>query len=154
MSRLAQLRSGVTRSKYTTFPGSDQRLKLVVLTSQENIDASVATDQYCDEKKVKDSNVKSLVLQREMIYRFVRDEEDEQKKFFTKEEVQDLSNDEIGYFVQEYYLLLDQSNPTIERMTEEQLNEVKEALGKIQPSALNGEQSAILRRLALSLRLV
>jgi inorganic pyrophosphatase len=153
MNTLQRLKQGKKNSKLVNFPGTEEKVALVILPSNEITDASIKAEDYIKSKNIEDEDDKSIVHQAQIIYRSLRDKDDLNKhladsfdEFFST-----LDNTEIQYFMVEYSLLTSENSPFLSAVSQESFDELKKTLGKIQLSDLNGPSLIALRNFLLTL---
>jgi hypothetical protein len=153
MNTLQRLKQGKKNYKLVTFPGTEEKVALVILSSNEITEASIKAEDYIKEKHITDEDDKSIVHQAQLVYRALRDKDDTKKQLADSFEdfFSTLDNTEIQYFMVEYSLLTSESSPFLNAVTEETFEELKKTLEKIQLNDLSGPSLIALRNFLLTL---
>lgn len=153
MNALQRLKQGKKNYKLIDFPGTTEKVALVILTSNEIADASIKTEDFIKLKKIEDEDIKSIVQQAQIIYKALRDKDDKDKKLADSFEdfYGTLDNTEVQYLMVEYSLLSNENSPFLNAVSEETFEELKKTLEKIKLSDLNGPSLVALRNFLLSL---
>ena len=153
MNTLQRLKQGKKNNKLVNFPGTEEKVALVILTSSEITDASIKAEDYIKSKSIEDEDDKSIVHQAQIVYRALRDKDELSKKLSDsfEEFFSTLDNTEIQYFMVEYSLLTNENSPFLNSVSQETFDELKKTLEKIQLSDLNGPSLIALRNFLLTL---
>ena len=153
MNTLQRLKQGKNNSKLVNFPGTEEKVALVILPSNEVADASIKAENYIKDKGIVDEDDKSIVNQAYMVYKALRDKDDLKKPLSDsfEEFYGTLDNTEIQYLMVEYSLLVNETSPFLTSITEETFQELKKTLEKIKWSDLNGPSLLALRNFLLTL---
>lgn len=153
MSLLQKMKTGKKNYKSINFPGTEDKVAIVTLSSNQIELCKIRTEAYIKEKKIEDPSYQDMVLQRQMTYEFLRDQDDLTKKL--AESFDDLSNSldshEIAYFVTEYNLFTQENSPLLNAVNEEQFEALKKTLPTMSWNDLNGESLVALRNFLMSL---
>lgn len=153
MNTLQKLKQGKKNSKLVNFPGTEEKVALVILPSSEITEASIKAEDYIKLHNIIDEDDKSIVHQAQIIYRALRDKDDTKKPLVDSfdELKSTLDNSEIQYLMVEYSLLTNEVSPFLNAVNEETFEELKKTLEKIQLSDLNGPSLIALRNFLLTL---
>lgn len=153
MNTLQRLKQGKKNSKLVNFPGTEEKVALVILSSNEITDASIKADDYIKSKNIEDEDDKSIIHQAQITYRALRDKDDLNKKLADSfdEFISTLDNTEIQYFMVEYSLLTSENSPFLTAVSQESFDELKKTLEKIQLNDLGGPSLIALRNFLLTL---
>jgi hypothetical protein len=153
MNTLQRLKQGKKNSKLVNFPGTEEKVALVILTSNEITDASIKAEDYIKEKNILDEDDKGIVQQAQIIYRALRDKDDTKKQLADsfEEFFSTLDNTEVQYFMVEYSMLTNEHSPFLNAVNEETFEQLKKTLEKMQLNDLNGPSLIALRNFLLTL---
>lgn len=153
MNTLQKLKAGKNNYKITNFPGTEEKVALVILTSEEVEAATVAAQEYIKAKGIEDEDYIQIENQRQMVYRALRDVDNKSKRLASsyEEMVETLDNMEIQYLFVEYTALTSECSPFLGAVTDEQFGVLKKTLEKMQLSDLSGPSLAALRFFLLTL---
>lgn len=153
MNTLQKLKQGKKNSKLINFPGTEEKVALVILPSNDITDASIKAEDYIKEKNMVDEDDKSIVHQAQIIYKALRDKDDLKKQIADsfEEFFSTLDNNEVQYFMVEYSLLTSEVSPFLNAVNEETFEELKKTLEKIQLNDLSGPSCVALRNFLLTL---
>jgi hypothetical protein len=153
MNTLQRLKQGKKNSKLVNFPGTEEKVALVILTSNEITDASIKAEDYIKEKNILDEDDKGIVQQAQIIYRALRDKNDTKKQLADsfEEFFSTLDNTEVQYFMVEYSMLTNEHSPFLNAVNEETFEQLKKTLEKMQLNDLNGPSLIALRNFLLTL---
>jgi hypothetical protein len=153
MNTLQKLKQGKNNYKITNFPGTEEKVALVILTSEEVEASKVAAQEYIKEKGIEDEDYIEIENQRQMVYRALRDKDNRSKRLAGSydELVETLDNMEIQFLFVEYTGLTTECSPFLGAVTDEQFNVLKKTLEKTQLSDLSGASLAALRFFLLTL---
>ena len=153
MNTLQRLKQGKKNNKLVNFPGTEEKVALVILPSNELSDAAIKAEDYIKSRNITDDNDKNIVNQAQVVYRALRDKDDVNKKLADSfdEFFSTLDYTEIQYFMVEYSLLTTESSPFLNAVNEETFDTLKKTLEKIQLSDLSGPSLIALRNFLLTL---
>jgi inorganic pyrophosphatase len=153
MNTLQRLKQGKKNSKLVNFPGTEEKVALVILSSNEITDATIKAEDYIKEKNIMDEDDKGIVQQAHIIYKSLRDKDDTKKQLADSfdEFFNTLDNTEIQYFMVEYSMLTNENSPFLNAVNEETFEQLKKTLEKMQWSDLNGPSLIALRSFLLTL---
>jgi hypothetical protein len=154
MSNLLQrIKSGKKNHKIIDFPGTEEKVAIVTLSSNQTEACKIKAEDYIKLFKIEDETYKDMVLQRHLVYEFLRDSNDLDKRVATT--FDELSNlldvTEIVYFVTQYNLFSQESSPFLASVSEEQFELLKKSLPEMKWNELSGESLAALRNFLMSL---
>jgi uncharacterized membrane protein YgaE (UPF0421/DUF939 family) len=153
MNTLQRLKQGKKNSKLVNFPGTEEKVALVILPSNEISDATIKAEDYIKQHNIVDEDDISIVNQAFLVYKALRDKDDLKKPLADsfEEFYSTLDNLEIQYFMVEYSLLTNESSPFLNAVSEETFEELKKTLEKIKLSDLSGPSLISLRNFLLTL---
>jgi len=152
MSLLDKIKNGKKNYKVIQFPNTEEKVAIVLLSSEDFIDAKVKTEQYCNEKGITDDTYIEIEHQIQIVYKALRDKDDISKKLADSiDEIRSLRVDEISYIMTEYNQFQMEVSPLLNAINEEQFEELKKTLGKMSWKDLNGESLLALRNFLMSL---
>lgn len=154
MSSLQKLKSGKKNYKLIDFPGTDEKVALVILSSDQLTQCKLKSDQYCESKGIEDEGYKNIVFQEYLVYESLRDKDDINKRL--AESVDDLRStldaEEISYIAVQYNMFASEVSPFLGAITDEQFELLKKSLEKMSLKDLNGESLVALRNFLISLK--
>lgn len=152
-SILQKLKSGKKNYKIINFPGTEEKIALVILSSNEMTEAKIHSDDYIKENKIEDEEYKDIVLQQHIIYRAARDKENIEKKIASSfdEFLELIDYQEVQYLMVEYNLFVNENSPFLNAVDEKQFELLKKTLEKTQWNDLNGQSLVALRSFLLTL---
>lgn len=153
MNTLQRLKQGKKNHKLVNFPGTEEKVALIILPSIEISDASIKAEDYIKDKGIVDEDDKSIVNQAYIIYKALREKDDLKKPLADsfEEFYGTLDNTEIQYLMVEYSLLTNENSPFLNAVNEETFEELKKTLEKIQLKDLSGPSLIALRNFLLTL---
>jgi hypothetical protein len=153
MNTLQRLKQGKKNNKLVNFPGVEEKVMLVILPSNELSDAQIKAEDFIKQKGITNEDDVSIVNQAYIIYKALRDKDDNKKTLADsfEEFYGTLDNSEIQYFMVEYSLLTQESSPFLNAVSEETFEELKKTLEKIQLNDLSGPSLIALRNFLLTL---
>jgi hypothetical protein len=153
MSILHKIKNGKRNYKVIDFPGTDEKISIVVLSSQDTMDCKIRADKYISAEGIQDDMYKDITLQQHLAYEFLRDKDDQTKKVADtfKEFVAGVDNTELAYLITQYNLFTNENSPFLNSVTDEQLEALKKTLSPMKLSDLNGESLLALRNFLMSL---
>lgn len=153
MSLLEKIKQGKKNYKVIEFPGTEEKVALVILSSSEITEARLKSEEAIKEKGIEDEDYKELAFQQQVVYRALRDKDDREKRVSDNfdEFLQLVDNQEIQYLMVEYSLLTTESSPFIGAVTDEQFDVLKKTLEKMSLKDLNGASRVALRSFLLTL---
>jgi hypothetical protein len=153
MSLLKKIKQGKANYKLVEFPGTEEKVAIVALSSNESLQASLKAEEVIKEHNIEDEDLKSLEHQKQLAYKFIRDKDNRDKQIADSFEDFDnsIDNTEIQYFTVQYSLFINENSPFLNSVSEEQFDELKKTLEKIALSDLNGMSLIALRNFLLTL---
>lgn len=153
MNTLQKLKQGKNNNKIVDFPGTEEKVALVILTSVEIQEARLAASDYVKSREITDEDLIELENQKRIVYRALREKDNLSKKLADTydEFVSTLDNQEIQYLFVEYTLLTQETSPFLNAVNEETFEQLKKTLEKIKLNDLNGMSLVALRNFLLSL---
>jgi hypothetical protein len=152
MSILHKIKNGRKNKKIVEFPGTDIKVALVILSSNDLTDAKLSADKYIEEKQLKDETYTDIILQQEILYRAMRDVDDIDKKVAGNiDDIRELQVNEIAFLMVQYNLFQQETSPFLSSVTEEQFEVLKKTFETMKWSDLSGESLLALRNFLLSL---
>jgi hypothetical protein len=153
MSLLKKIKQGKANYKIVEFPGTEEKVAIVALSSNESLQASLKAEEVIKANNIEDDDLKSLEHQKQLAYKFIRDKDNKDKQIADSFEEFDnaIDNTEIQYFTVQYSLFINENSPFLNSVTEEQFDELKKTLEKIALSDLNGMSLIALRNFLLTL---
>lgn len=152
-SILHRIKNGKKNHKLVDFPGTSEKVAIVILSSNETAEAKMAADEYVEKHKIKDETYVDIALQWELMYRALRDKDNLQSKIAdSMEEFKELlDNSELAFLQVQYNLFVNEASPFLSQVTEEQFAELKKTFAKMNLSELSGESLVALRNFLMSL---
>lgn len=152
MSLLDKIKNGKKNYKVINFPGSDEKVALVLLSSEDLTDCKVKSQDYIEQKHINDDTYRDLEHQSQIIYKALRNKDNlDEKVADSIDEIRKLRADEIQYLMIEYNNFQQDVSPLLNAISDEQFEELKKTLGEMKLSDLNGESLLALRNFLLSL---
>lgn len=154
MSLLQKIKSGKKNYKIIKFPGTDENVAIVLLSSDETTMAKLKADEFNKKNNITDEIYLDKSIQEYIIFYALRDPEDLNKKVAESidELKQSITVNDLAYLMIEYTNLSNETNPLINSLTEEMFEELKKTLEKTSLKDLNGESLLSLRNFLMSLR--
>lgn len=154
MSLLQKIKNGKKNYKVVNFPGTDEKVAIVILSSDETTMAKLKAEEYIKDNKIEDEIYQDKALQEYLMYNALRDKDDLNKKIAdTIEEFRQLVTvNELAYFMVEYNMLMNETSPLLNALDEETFEELKKTLEKMSWKDLSGESLLALRNFLISLR--
>lgn len=153
MSTLRKLKQGKKNYTLVDFPGTEEKVALVILTSDEVVEARLAAEKIIEEKNLTDEDYKEIEFQKQFVYFSLRDKDNRDKRL--AENYEDLSetldNMEIQYLYVQYQFLTTESSPFLSAVSEEQFEQLKKTLEKMSLKDLSGISLVALRNFLLNL---
>lgn len=153
MNTLQRLKQGKKNNKLVNFPGTEEKVALVILPSNEITDASIKASDYIKEKNIENEDDKNIVEQAYIVYKALRDKDDVKQQLASnfEEFFGTLDSTEIQYLMVEYSLLTQESSPFLNSVDEKTFDALKKTLEKMELSDLNGPSLIALRNFLLTL---
>lgn len=153
MSILQKIKSGKNNYKLVDFPGTDEKIAIVILSSSQTEICKLKTEEYIVKHIITDETYKDMVLQRHLSYEFMRDKDDRNKKVVDNvDEVGELLDiSELAYMVTQYNLFSQENSPFLNAVNTEQFEALKKTLPTMNLNDLNGESLVALRNFLMSL---
>lgn len=153
MNTLQKLKQGKKNYKLVNFPGTEEKVALVILPSNEITDASIKASDYIKEKNIENEDDKNIVEQAYIVYKALRDKDDVKQQLASnfEEFFGTLDSTEIQYLMVEYSLLTQESSPFLNSVDEKTFDALKKTLEKMELSDLNGPSLIALRNFLLTL---
>lgn len=152
MSILHKIKNGRNNKKIVEFPGTDVKVALVVLSSNDLTAAKLAADEYAEKMKITDDTYLDITLQQEILYRAMREVDNIEKRVADSiDDIRELSVNEIAFLMVQYNLFQQETSPFLSSVTEEQFEALKKTLEKMTWKDLNGESLIALRNFLLSI---
>ncbi len=147
MSRLSKIKAGVNNYTPVPIPGTNESAHLIVLSSEEMVKAKSEALEYCRQKEIGDTDSFNVILNSYVLYKALRVPEDHKESFAdSAEEIRKLlSLTEIGYLMEKHMELQEDVSPDIEKLTDEEIERLKNFLETIRLNDLSGESIRILR---------
>lgn len=154
MSILQKIKNGKNNYKIINFPGTDEKVALVILSSQELTNCKINADRYIEENKITDEDYKDIILQQYIMYNALRDKDNIENKIASSidEFISLIDNNELAFLQVQYNMFMQDNSPFLNAITEEQFEELKKTLEKIKLSDLNGVSLLALRNFLISLK--
>lgn len=152
--RLARMRAGQTVFEVVElFSDPETRLALVPLTDAEFQNALTVAASHIE---IPDTDhgvvLKDRIQANGVILKSAREVDDITKPFFqTYEEVAMLDKADIDYLIDWYQQMVANSSPSIDGLTEEQVDELKKVLSTMDWSELSGQQWYAAKRFLMTL---
>lgn len=152
-SILQKLKNGKKNYKIINFPGTEEKVALVILSTGEMTEAKIQSDNYIKENNIEDETYQDIILQQHIIYRALRDKDNLENKMADNVDdlAKSLSLQEIQYFMVQYNLFNSENSPFLGALNEEQFEELKKTLEKMSLNDLNGQSLIALRNFLLTL---
>lgn len=152
-SILHKLKSGKKNYKIIDFPGTDEKVALVILPSNEMTDAKIQADYFIKENNITDESYKDIILQQQIMYRALRDKDNLDTRLASNydEFISLVDTQEVQYLMVEYNLFANENSPFLNAMDEKQFEVLKKTLEEIQWKDLNGQSLVALRNFLLTL---
>lgn len=153
MNTLQKLKQGKNNYRITNFPGTEEKIALVILTSDQVQAAKIAAQDYIKEHNIEDEDYQEIENQRQIVYRALRDKDNLSKQIASSYEelIETLDNMEIQFLFVEYTMLTTESSPFLNSVNDEQFNQLKKTLEEMKLSDLSGPSLAALRFFLLTL---
>lgn len=150
---LQKIKQGKNNYKIIKFPGTEEKVALVILSSNELMNARLRAEDYIEENKIEQPDLQELVRQQFVIYSALRDKDDRNQKVADSlDEFRELIDvEETQYLMVEYTLLTTESSPFVGAVEEEQFEQLKKTLEKIKLKDLNGMSLVALRNFLMTL---
>ncbi len=144
---LQKIKQGKKNYKVVDYPGTEEKVALVILSSNEMLEARLSSDQFIEDKKITDEDYKSLTLQQHIVYYALRDKDNRDKKLAHNFDdfIENVDNQEVQYFFVEYSLLSTETSPFLDAVDEKTFEQLKKTLEKIKLKDLNGPSLIALR---------
>ncbi len=154
MSILQKIKSGKKNYKLIEFPGTEEMVAIVILSSQELTDCKLKADEYIESRNIKDEDYKDIILQQYIMYNALRDKDDLNTKLASNiEEFRQLiDNNELAFLQVQYNMFMQDNSPFLSAINEEQFEELKKTLNKTTLKDLNGVSLLALRNFLISLK--
>lgn len=152
MSILQKIRNGKKNHKIVNFPGTEEKVAMVILSSNVTTDCMLKTEKYSQEKNITDPIYKDIVLQQYLVYEFLRDKDNLDIKVSDSiDDVRELDVSELAYLVTEYNQLSTENSPFLSAVSAEEFELLKKTLQEIQLSDLSGESLVTLKSFLMKL---
>lgn len=153
MSFLQKIKQGKKNHKIVDFPGTEHKVALVILPSNELTSCKLESDKYIEENNIKDEAYQDVILQQSILYRALRDPDNLDNKIADTlaDFKSTIDNSELAYFMVQYNMLTQEHSPFLAQVSEEQFEALKKTLEKMNLNELNGESLVALRNFLMSL---
>jgi hypothetical protein len=154
---IEQLKAGASNHKMVSWPGSDARIELHVLTEQDHFEAGIAADRiYADaDLPITSANVDDYQAEKntQLLFRAVRDPQSHKPLKCAVEDFRRmLTRDIRNALITELSQLEQECSPNPYTLSDEQYASVLEAVKKnAEPTVMSVSSIALLRRLSRSL---
>jgi len=152
--RLARMRLG--QAVFEIFPLlSDPEIRVAIVplneAEHENCLSFAASMDLPD--NIAGATLRDRAQTTEILSWAIRDPLDITKRIYTSgtEVSQDLGPDDVGFLIDHYYEMADQNAPSLERLSDDDVNDLKKALNEMDWNALSGRQWYAASRFLLSL---
>lgn len=153
MSILHKIKNGKKNHKEVNFPGTEEKVAIVILSSDTTMNCKIKADDFVAKHKIEDDMYKDTVLQQHLAYEFLRDCSNLQNQLATSFDdfIQNIDNVELTYFIFEYNNFIQENSPFLNAVNEEQFELLKKTLVKMTLKDLSGESLLSLRNFLMSL---
>lgn len=150
---LQKIKQGKKNHKIIEFPGTDEKVALVILSSNEIAEARLKADEYIEKFNINDDGYKEIAIQQHIIYRALRDKDNREKQLASNfdEFIKTVDNQEVQYLMVEYSLLTTETSPFVNAVDEQTFEQLKKTLEKMNLSDLNGPSLIALRNFLMTL---
>jgi hypothetical protein len=152
--RLARMRLG--QAVFEIFPllsDPDIRVAIVPLNEAEHENCLSFAASMDVAENIAGATLRDRAQTTEILSWAIRDPLDITKRIYNSgsEVAQDLGPDDVGFLIDHYYEMADQNAPSLERLPDNDVNELKKALNEMDWNALSGRQWYAASRFLLSL---
>ena len=149
--RIAELRKNVRKHKVINFPDQDFKVALIRLGANELIEANVKTTQRLNKEQVINEDILALMNQLEQLALAIRDPECLNTKIITREELEFEELSVIAELFEEWAQVQSDDADTIDEITQEDFEELKKKLKKMDWKDYDGESLKTLNYLQMTL---
>lgn len=156
-NRLAKLRAGQSAGEIVTLSGQDDddeiRFVVVPLTDGENLKAFSLADELQASGSAAGIAAQDEMMKRATIFYAARELRDWTIPFFQQiEEVEEVYDHDINHAFDVYLEMVAASSPAFAIMTDEEIDDLKKALSRIDWKELSGSQQYAAQRFLNSIR--